>query len=417
MKIDFRPSSDVFSDILTYLEKSGYSKITIGKYRATYRSITNFMNTDTAFIFDPDACQKYVIWVSGGKERCELTRNTQNKIRCANAMLEYQLTGSVLFNSSLKGLPIPEGVLFQAVSAYLDDKRSIGYAESTLYTHHTYIIKFCSHLISVSKESFSKIESSDILEFVDSLSFCKTGTVSSALAPLRAFLKYIHQRGMTAVDLSYVVPRDPAPRQAKLPSQYSQEEVKKIIESIDRSSPKGIRNYAIVLLLVETGLRSSDICAITFEDIDWEKSLLHLTQYKTGGQVEIPLLSNAGNAIIEYLKKARPHSDLRNIFLRLSPPFSSLTPHQVRNIVGEYIRKAGVNENVPKRKAGSHVLRHSLAGRLLQENTPLPVISGVLGHASSESTKFYLGIDTEQLKNCALDVPGCSFYESKGAAK
>ncbi len=268
MQKDFKMFSDVFPDVLAYLEESGYSKATVGKYKTTYRSIIGFMGMDATFVFNPDACKKYITWVSGGKDRCDLPRSAQNKIRCANAMLEYQLTGSVLFNSSLKRLPIPDGKLYQAVSAYLNEKKSIGYAEGTIYTHHTYLIKFCSHLISSSKESLDKIEINDVLNFINSLSFCKAGTVSSALAPLRAFLRYAHREGLTATDLSYIIPKDPAPRQAKLPSQYSEEEIKKILDMIDRSNNKGIRNYAIVLLLAETGLRSSDICAITFDDVD-----------------------------------------------------------------------------------------------------------------------------------------------------
>ena len=151
-----------------------------------------------------------------------------------------------------------------------------------------------------------------------------------------------------------------------------------------------------------------------FEDILWDKNLIHLEQYKTGKPVTIPLLPETGNAIIDYLKNDRPKSELRNIFLRLTPPYLALTTHQVRNIVTEYIQKAGVDRMDPYRKKGPHALRHSLAGRLLEKNTPLPIISSILGHASSESTAFYLGIDYTSLEQCALDVPECSAYVGRG---
>lgn len=137
-------------------------------------------------------------------------------------------------------------------------------------------------------------------------------------------------------------------------------------------------------------------------------------QFKTGSDVVLPILPSVGNAIIEYLKEGRPQSDCRNVFLRLGPPYHPLTSQQIQNIVSEYIQKSGVNKDRPERRHGSHALRHSLAGRMLENEVPLPVISSVLGYKNSESTAFYLGIDRQALSGCPLDVPACTAYRKEG---
>ena len=401
----FKPLYEVFPEIVSYLENAGYSSNTIGKYKTTFRNISYFMEHKENFIFDSETCQSYITWLLNGQEYKNVPRTVQNKIRCANAILEFQFTGNILFHSQLKKISLPNDPLFDVVAQYLDDKRKHGYKETTLYIHHTYLIKFCHYLIGQSKEFFDSMTREDIFGYLENLAFHKAGTISSALAPLKAFLHYLYVHEIYPVDLSYLVPRDPAPRQSKLPSHYSQEEIGQILSSIDQNNPKGRRNYAILMLIVKTGLRVSDVISLKFENICWEQNQIELIQYKTGNPLVLPLLPDVGNAIIRYLKNDRPVSELRNIFLSLIPPYHPMTTPQIRKIVSEYINKSGVNKEQKTRKHGPHALRHSLAGQMLEKNIPLPVISSVLGHTTSETTSVYLGIDIKSLRQCALEVP------------
>jgi site-specific recombinase XerD len=151
-------------------------------------------------------------------------------------------------------------------------------------------------------------------------------------------------------------------------------------------------------------LRVSDICGLSFSNLLWRENLIVFIQGKTKKRIELPLLADVGNAIIDYLKYGRPVSQLPYIFLHAGHEERKLAEPTLHSIVSLYLRQAGVT-NVEKKKHGPHALRHSLAGFLLQKKTPLPVISELLGHDSTESTKTYLRIDMEQLRQCALEVP------------
>ena len=185
-----------------------------------------------------------------------------------------------------------------------------------------------------------------------------------------------------------------------------------LIASIDRSSPKGKRDYAMILITARLGLRATDVCCLTFENILWEHSLIVLKQQKTGEVIELPLLQEIGEAIIDYLKYGRSKSELPYIFLQVNCPYDRLYRSTLHSIVCFYLRRAGIKYEREK-KHGPHALRHSLAGILLEKKTPVPIISEVLGHRSTESTRHYLRIDMNSLRECALEVPPVSptFYE------
>ena len=139
-----------------------------------------------------------------------------------------------------------------------------------------------------------------------------------------------------------------------------------------------------------------------FSNIDWENDRIRLTQVKTGNPLELPLLTDVGEAIIAYLRNGRPHTESDHVFVRMKPPFTAFHPGAVGALVHEHLVKAGIH--VEGRKAGSHALRHSLASRLLEHEIPLPVISEILGHVNTQTTMTYLRIDISELKKCALEV-------------
>ncbi|WP_158712936.1 site-specific integrase [Parabacteroides pacaensis] len=198
-----------------------------------------------------------------------------------------------------------------------------------------------------------------------------------------------------------------------MPTKYTKEEVEKIRLSIDRASKKGKRDYAIFLLAARLGLRSSDIRLLKFENLDWDKNIIKLDQYRTGKYIEIPLLSDVGNAIVNYLQYGRPASESSFVFLEAIYPYATIS-QGISKIFSTIFRNSGIN--IEGRKHGSHALRHSLAVRMLKENTILSVITEILRHENTNSTKYYLRIDITSLKKCALDILNVEpcFYTQKG---
>lgn len=204
------------------------------------------------------------------------------------------------------------------------------------------------------------------------------------------------------------------PVRERIPSFFTKEEVSQIENSILRSSGIGKRDYAIVLLASRLGLRASDIAGIQFSDIDWDKNSITLKMKKTRKFVELPLLADVGNAIVDYLRHGRPHSNLTHIFLSLQAPYTAATKELVCGAIDRIVRRSGVN--LRGRHHGPHALRHSLASAMLEGGTTIPVISEALGHSSTETTMTYLRIDVKSLLKCALPVPPVpsDFYEQKG---
>lgn len=220
----------------------------------------------------------------------------------------------------------------------------------------------------------------------------------------RKYLKYLHENGIVTEDFSEKVVSVPGPKQpVHLPSTLTSDQIEKILACVDRESPMGKRDYAILLLASRLGLRVSDIRSLRPSAIDWEKHELRITQIKTGEPLVLPLSADVGWAIIDYMKNARPVSDAPEIFLRAVAPYVSL--HNLDNILIRYMRLAKIPyERLPHH--GLHTLRHSLATHMLEEEIPITTIQGVLGHLSIETTERYTGIDVVQLKKCALEVPG-----------
>ena len=228
--------------------------------------------------------------------------------------------------------------------------------------------------------------------------------VYAYMIQLKKYFLYLYDNDYSDTDYSVYLPKVKYIRQQKLPSVFSVDEIKKILIKIDRNSVIGKRDYAMVILAVRYGLRSSDVVGLRFENIDWDNNLISLEQDKTKRMVEFPLLPEVGNAILDYIK-VRRQSSQPFVFVQAKGPISKLSSSAFYNILNNYIRLANI-AGLEKRKHGPHSLRHSLASELLKEGSAIETISSILGHSSSQVTTVYLSIDFDSLRKCALEMPG-----------
>ncbi len=174
--------------------------------------------------------------------------------------------------------------------------------------------------------------------------------------------------------------------------------------SPDRSSPRGKRDYAILLLACRLGLRLGDIRALRLENLNWEAATIEIIQSKTRTPLRLPLTEEVGEALIDYLRSGRPQTDRREVFLKLNPPFAPFSEsNHLYQILTHWRTLAGI-EFRSKRRCGLHSLRHTLATQLLRAETPFHVISEILGHATTASTLIYAKADVETLRSAALDT-------------
>lgn len=324
-------------------------------------------------------------------------------LRCINAISEYQMTGSVdMYLTAVRTEYIFPEPFKESAESYLAYREKIGIIPKSIQISRLYLFRFFSFLETKNIHSMDAITVPIVLDFLKSLSTFEKPTINAIMRAVRLYLKYCYENGFIQDNLFPKLPNPHYNRNSRLPSTYTAHEVRDTLSAIDTGNPCGIRDYAIILLLARLGLRSSDVANLRFSNIDWENDMIRLTQVKTGNPLELPLLSDVGEAIINYLKNARPKSDSDHVFIRIKPPYTEFNPGAVGALVHERLLKAGIH--LEGRKSGSHALRHSLAKRLLEHEIPLPVISEILGHTNTETTMTYLRVDINELKKCALEV-------------
>ena len=276
--------------------------------------------------------------------------------------------------------------------------------------HYRYILSHFTQKMSMQDLAWNEISFNHVVDFLSSIQ----NTDAQVYACVKNVIHFAFNRGCMDKDLSLYLKSVKPHRKEALPSCYAPEEVMRVEKAVDRRTNIGKRDYAVILLASRLGLRSSDIRMLEFKNIDWDLNEIRIMQYKTKRSLSLPLLSDVGDAIIDYIKNARPQCNRKNIFLTCSHPYKPCEAATISTIVKRYFIESGVDHK--GKHTGPHALRHSLATTMLGNGTTLPVISGVLGHATSESTMYYLGVDVLSLLRCSLDVPPVheSFYTQKG---
>lgn len=271
----------------------------------------------------------------------------------------------------------------------------------TLITKEHHISLLLEYLEKSGINDFEFCTPEDVYSFIISLDYASQ-TISGIQFAIRDFFNYLNSTGVTPMDGRAIFPVIFTNKRDRILSFYQDDEIRDLINSIDISSPNGVRDKCMVLLAAQTGLRSGDIIGLKFNEILWDKHIILKTQSKTRFPVSVPLPDNLECLLIDYIKNYRPESNEDYVFIspKTGKKFLDTALYQV---VSNYFRKSEVN--IGNRKHGPHALRHSLASSLLRDNTPMPVITGILGHKNLNTTSKYLSIDIESLRNCCLEVP------------
>lgn len=404
--------SELIREMEVYLrEEVKIKPNTVREYIKTWTRLKHYADSLNIERYNTQVGKEYLESIMGNKYRKDMTTHEKRVFKGIKILNEYQETGKIEF------WPICQktfrGEIGTLMVQYLSSREIGRLNKNTISTYRTHLYRFLVFIEEKHIDSIIAITPSLFIEYCSVLNNITNASTHIGLRMLRSFFKYLFDEKLTATDYSAHIPKEKFVHQPKLPTKYTKEEVEKIRLSIDRASKKGKRDYGIFLLAARLGLRSSDIKFLKFENIDWDKNIIKLNQYKTGKYIELPLLSEVGNAIVDYLQYGRPVSDSSFVFLEAIYPYAPLN-QGISRIFDSIFRNSGID--IKDRKHGSHALRHSLAVRMLEENTILPVITEVLGHENTNSTKYYLRIDINSLKKCVLDVPKIesSFYCQKG---
>jgi integrase len=335
------------------------------------------------------------------KERSgTLKANDVYLFRVAQMLGDYAVHGAVLrrYSRSVDKLSREGADTVARFEAWL---RAADRAVSTVRTYGTVAGEFVA--FSDTRGGVARCDAAAIEAFVATLTGYQVKTVEQKLCALRSFLRFASSEGPLDAAVLDAVPAVRSSKQARVPSVWEPGEVARILDAIDRGNPCGKRDYAIVLLIARLGLRSIDVKRLEFGDFDWPGNRLFVTQTKTGGRVQLPLLKDVGWAVIDYMRTGRPVCDCPQVFVRHTAPIGPFSDQDhLHQILVKHARVAHVpiSEN---RRHGMHSLRHTLATRLMEDGTPLEQIADILGHQSVRSTGVYLKSSLGLLAKCALD--------------
>lgn len=274
---------------------------------------------------------------------------------------------------------------------------------TTIITKMKYARLLIDHLNNhYNLNDLQSAEKNMIYSYINSANFSESYSSTTKFG-LRDFFDFMFSIGESKFDGRSLFPIIKTNKRRNLISFYSPEEISDMLDTFKISDKFGNRDKCMTLIAAKTGLRASDVVWLKFDEINWDKQIISKVQRKTKVPVTVSFDDVVKFSLIDYLKNYRPHVKSEYVFINndTNEPFSRSAC--LTDAVCRHFKISNVD--VGKRKSGAHALRFSLSASLLSDNTPLPVITGILGHNNLETTKRYLSIDVENLRHVGLEVP------------
>lgn len=395
---------DLLHDLEQEMLRLGYTKGSMTFYRSQWRDLFLFAQERKQIFYSEqlglDFLEKY-LHIFEKDLNHTLSQSEVQKIRVIRMVGNFQLHRTILrrYYKHKQILTEPSFIsISNQFKAYCTDK---GYSKVTIDHYVKQSAQFMDYLGSQHITDCKKINLKLIHSYIKTLAGYTYKTVEQNICSIRAFFRFLLEIGVVKTDFVAKTPMVQARKQTRIPSVWTADQLKKLIEAIDRKSPKGKRDYAIIMLACCLGLRCSDIKLLKMENFRWSKRELVFIQSKTKSSVSLPLTQEVGWAVIDYLKYGRPKIDSPYVFVRHLAPFGPFSEDDHLNqLIKGYMQQA----HLPtlKKRRGMHSLRHTMASMLLEKDTPLSVISDILGHTDVDSTAVYLKVGIKKLKECPL---------------
>ena len=349
----------------------------------------------------------------------ELSSSQKRLIKPINKLVTYITTGELRRNAFIHqfdfdSLDLSEDAKYyreflQSVSDLLKPSSITPYKQSL-----SVLLRYClNHNLFI-----SELNSFHLSRLFDG-SNLRHNTIYGIKLRIKSFLKWLYSQGYTVEDLSCLIPKEKIVRDEKLPTIFTDKEVKVILKSIDRGTTIGRRDFAILLCIAAYGWRISDVAQLKLEDFNWREQTVSFIQVKTGVPIQTKLEPLVFNAIVDYIQHGRPNDkeyDIRNngeLFISLSKSNLGrpIKPNSLDQILYKYIHRAGITK-LSNRKHGCHALRFSLATRMIENGADIREVKEVLGHKDKSVTFNYVRLDIAGLKKCNLPMLPCQspFY-------
>lgn len=396
--------------LLKLLEANNYNPKTIKFYKREWNKISSFIHdeySDDEFEMERGLAylEKQYGFVSKYNDGT-LSQQRVQLLRVIHMLEDYRLHQVLTrrYYASKNPIVLEDHFadVYEAYSKYLNNA---GLAKNTIHHYASTARVFLNYLTQKDITDVSQIDMSSCNGYIKTLAGFSYKTVEQNVCGLRFLLRYLLENGSLTEDFASKIHMPPISKQATVPSAWKPEELKCLINVIDRNNPIGKRDYAMILLACVMGLRISDIKNLRFSNFDWNNKALSIIQKKTKKPLKLPIPDLIGWAVIDYIRDGRPKFDDSDVvFIKHMPPFDPLSDndHMQQRIV-YYMNKAGIRRDRNKH-SGFHSLRHSAGSMMLEMGASLPVITTILGHSDMDVTAIYLKTDLNKLADCVLPL-------------
>lgn len=396
--------SRLMQKVLKEMEVKGYKAQTINSESSTFNQLIKYCKRKKINNYNLNVGMDFL------EEHYHLSTHNTPRYHCRRLrsiyLLEWYLNGKDITKMSIPRtytITTPKEFT-DIINDYKEYLISNNYSKKTIKYKVRNLSLLFEYALNNKITNYQNISKELIYNFLDNI---KDKYANSSIYALKYHIKnfydYLHNLDNNLMSGKSIFPKILKYEREKLPSYYTKEEIKEILSIINTNTKIGKRDYAVLLLAITYGLRNSDIVNLTFKNIDWIHNKIIIIQYKTKEKLELSLTEQVKLSLIDYIKNARPKIDSEKIFLKFKFPYEYNGNKSLYKCFEKYLVNSSIE--IKGRKKGIHSLRHSCATNLLSNNVQLPVISGILGHKSIETTKKYLSIEKEQLKKISLEVP------------
>ncbi|MDO4326897.1 MAG: tyrosine-type recombinase/integrase [bacterium] len=385
-------------DLVSVFIESGYTSKTIAEHKRNIQKVVNIHHEQGEYFYNPQIVDHYVFQLKEMYDLGTISRSRKNAlIKAALYVREIATTGIIAVG--VKNIQDKLSLYYRKIleTIKLSNDWSEALKRNIVYAAHTYFLFLMDSGIR------------DIREISEETVWCyviqKVSTVApNSLNTIRRNLKHLHlwlyKNGYTQSDFSSVLSFT-TPSVSHIEKPVPLDEVTLMFQAIDKETAIGKRNYAMLMIAVVTGMRSIDIAALKFSDIDWINGEIRISQKKTDITLALPLTADVGEALKDYILHGRPESKYTNIFLTSRPP---------RAIYGAFNRARSI---AGLKKCSFHGLRRTVGTNMIIAGIPITTVAQVLGHSEISSTKQYISLDSVHLKECTLGLEGIAMKGDK----
>lgn len=396
---------DLCTELDNKLVDLGYSFDSMSRYRKVFQEFVDFAgNYDYSQSIGTDFLVKKFKQFGGFVTSGEHSKNEMYYFRVIRSLAEYYNFGTLFRRKDFHGEIIWPLNFKKSTENFIKHKIEYGLSQNYIRRVNATVSELVLFLDSANVHDLNGVTSKLISSYVESLVGLAPATLALRISTLRQYFKYAYLNNYVNNPIENYLPQAPQRARIKLPTVWTENQIKSLLSAIDTTNPNGKRDYAMMLIAARLGMRIGDITNLKLNDIDWEKKTISIIQNKTKEPLTLPVPNDVGWGIIDYLKNGRPITDYENIFVVHNFPYKG---KPFKSTLRYNFHKALRRADIPVEKTkscGWHSLRHSIASNLLQNNVEVNIISDILGHSDPEIAKHYLRVDTNKLRKCALEL-------------